>query len=75
MTRWIASNEGDIYRYRANAAVVSLPHPAHTVVGPAPCRGCRRLVFYAYGQTRTGWNQVRGKLRWRDATGSIHQCP
>ena len=67
----------DIYRYRANAALVGGVRAAlYAVVGPAICQLCRRHVYYAHSRTRVGWNgpEIRGRLAWRDATGRRHVC-
>jgi hypothetical protein len=74
VTNWI--EPGDIYRYRGNIKIPA-DGPKYAVMGPAPCRGCGALLWFAYSQTREGWNGpvVRGELAMRERGGKRHQCP
>lgn len=50
--------------------------PQYVVMGPAVCKGCGVLVWYAHSHTRLGWSGpiVKGYLRWREKGGRIHKC-
>ncbi len=66
----------DIYRYRANARLVS-GGPPNSLLGPVTCLACGALVYYSHSQTRLSFPDgptIRGRLCWREKGGAVHEC-
>lgn len=62
-------------RVRSDAALVaSVPGSLYAVLGPCPCQGCGKPVYFARSQTRHYGKTVPGLPLWRDRTGGIHGC-
>lgn len=46
----------------------------HIVLGPCPCQGCRKIVYWGLRVLKDG--TVTGDRRWREPSdGMPHVCP